>query len=118
MSNELVLGNLDAMRDWGHAKDYVRGMWLMLQQDNPDDYVLATGISNTVYTLVQYVFDKLDLSMDYVKIDDRFKRPEELDYLRGDATKAISKLGWTCEYTFETMLDEMIEYWLKYYKSK
>ena len=113
LSNELVLGNLNAMRDWGHAKDYVKGMWLMLQQDTPEDYVLATGQSYSVGDLVDYVFDKLELDKDkYLKTDKKFERAEELHYLRGDASKAVIKLGWKCEYTFETMLDEMIEHWL------
>ena len=113
LSNELVLGNLNAMRDWGHAKDYVKGMWLMLQQDKPDDYVLATGESKSVNDLVNYVFDKLELDKDiYVKTDKKFERAEELHYLRGDATKAKTILAWEPEYNFETMLDEMIEYWL------
>ncbi len=113
LSNELVLGNLDAMRDWGHAKDYVEGMWLMLQQEKPNDYVLATGISNKVSDLVDYVFGKLDLDQEkYVKLDKKFERAEELHYLRGDATKAKTELGWQPKYTFESMLDEMIEYWL------
>ena len=113
LSNELVLGNLNAMRDWGHAKDYVRGMWLMLQQDTPEDYVLATGESYSVGDLVDYVFNKLELDKDkYLKTDKKFERAEELHYLRGDASKAVIKLGWKREYTFETMLDEMIEHWL------
>jgi len=113
LSNELVLGNLNAMRDWGHAKDYVKGMWLMLQQDKPDDYVLATGESKSVNDLVNYVFDKLELDKDiYVKTDKKFERAEELHYLRGDATKAKTILAWEPEYNFDTMLDEMIEYWL------
>lgn len=113
LSNELVLGNLDAMRDWGHAKDYVNGMWLMLQQDNPEDYVLATGESKSVNDLVDYVFNKLDLNRnEYVKSDKKFERAEELHYLRGDASKARIVLGWKREYTFESMIDEMVEYWL------
>jgi GDPmannose 4,6-dehydratase len=112
-SKELVLGNLGAMRDWGHAKDYVEGMWLMLQQEAPDDYVLATGVSKSVRDLVNYVFDKLELNVDnYVKSDAKFERAEELHFLHGDATKAKEKLGWKTNYTFESMLDEMIEYWL------
>lgn len=114
ISNKLVLGNLGAMRDWGHAKDYVKGMWLMLQQETADDYVLATGISHSVGELVDYVFDKLGLSKEeYLKTDKKFERAEELHYLRGDATKAKTMLGWETEYTFETMLDEMIEYWVE-----
>jgi GDPmannose 4,6-dehydratase len=113
LSKELVLGNLGAMRDWGHAKDYVEGMWLMLQQETPDDYVLATGVSKSVRDLVNYVFDKLELKVDnYVKSDAKFERAEELHFLHGDATKAKEKLGWKTNYTFESMLDEMIEYWL------
>lgn len=113
LSNELVLGNLNAMRDWGHAKDYVKGMWLMLQQETPEDYVLATGESYSVGDLVDYVFNKLELDKDkYVKTDKKFERAEELHYLRGDASKAVIKLGWKREYTFQTMIDEMIEYWL------
>ena len=119
LSNELVLGNLDAMRDWGHAKDYIQGMWLMLQQETPDDYVLATGISKSVRELVEYVFDKLELdSTKYVKSDDKFQRAEELHFLQGDASKAKEKLGWKPTYTFETMLDEMIEYWMGALKTK
>jgi len=114
LSNELVLGNLSSMRDWGHAKDYIKGMWLMLQQETPDDYVLATGISKSVNELIDYVFNKLELNREkYVKTDKKFERAEELNYLRGDASKAITKLGWKYEYTFELMMDEMINYWLE-----
>lgn len=117
LSNELKLGNLDASRDWGHAKDYVYAMWLMLQQDIPGDYVCATGISHTVKDLVKYVFGKLDLNWrDYVKTDKKFLRPEELEHLKGDCKKAQEELGWEHQYTFETMLDEMIEESLKKYK--
>lgn len=113
LSKELVLGNLTAMRDWGHAKDYVKGMWLMLQQDKPDDYVLSTGVSKSVYNLVDYVFKKLDLDFtEYVKTDKKFERAEELYYLKGDSTKARTELGWKPEYTFETMMDEMIQHWI------
>jgi GDPmannose 4,6-dehydratase len=119
LSNELVLGNLNAKRDWGHAKDYVKGMWLMLQQEKPDDYVLATGETRSVYELVEYVFNKLDLDINkYVKTDTKFERAEELHYLKGDATKARTILNWEPEYTFETMLDEMINYWLNKLEDK
>jgi len=119
LSNELVLGNLDAMRDWGHAKDYIQGMWLMLQQETPDDYVLATGISHSVRELVNYVFTRLGLHWsEYVKQDEKFLRPEELHNLKGDSSKAKEKLGWEPTYTFETMLDEMIEYWMGVLKTK
>ena len=119
LSNELVMGNLDAARDWGHAKDYVQGMWLMLQQETPDDYVLATGVSHSVRELVNYVFTRLGLHWsEYVKQDDKFQRAEELHFLKGDASKAIEILGWKPTYTFETMLDEMIEYWIEIFKTK
>jgi GDPmannose 4,6-dehydratase len=119
LSNELVLGNLNAMRDWGHAKDYVQGMWLMLQQKTPDDYVLATGISKSVRELVEYVFTRLGLHWsEYVKQDDKFQRAEELHFLQGNASKAKEILGWEPTYTFETMLDEMIEYWMEIFKTK
>lgn len=112
LNDKLILGNLNAKRDWGHAKDYVKGMWLMLQQKNPKDYVLATGESRSVDELVNYVFHKLNLSKEkHLILDKRYERPEELHYLRGDATKAKNDLGWTREYNFYSMIDEMIEYW-------
>ena len=111
LSNELVLGNLDASRDWGHARDYVKCMWLILQQDKPDDFVCSTGVSHTVRELVEYVFGTLDLDWKkYIKQDKKYMRPEELNVLKGDCSKAKNTLGWKQEYTFETMLDEMIEY--------
>ncbi len=116
LSKNLKLGNLDASRDWGHAKDYVKCMWLMLQQDKPDDFVCSTGVSHTVKDLVIYVFGKLDLDWtQYVLTDKKFLRAEELEFLKGDCSKARTVLGWKHEYTFETMLDEMIEYWLNKY---
>ena len=112
LSNKLALGNLDATRDWGHAKDYVKAMWMILQLDNPNDYVCATGISHSVKNLVEYVFSKLDLDWkQYVVQDQKFFRPEELNNLKGDPTKLKRDTQWEPEYTFETMLDEMIEYW-------
>tara|TARA_R110000868_G_scaffold16881_5_gene74859 strand:- start:809 stop:1789 length:981 start_codon:yes stop_codon:yes gene_type:complete len=116
LSNVLKLGNLDATRDWGHAKDYVYAMWLILQQDKPDDFVCSTGISHSVQQLCEYVFGKLDLDWtDYVKQDEKFLRPEELHDLKGDCSKLVKATGWEHEYTFESMLDEMIEYWKDYY---
>ena len=117
LSKKLALGNLDATRDWGHAKDYVEAMWMILQLENPDDYVCATGISHSVKDLCEYVFGKLELSyQDYVVMDEKFLRPEELNDLKGDPTKLKKHTGWEPTYTFETMLDEMIEYWLDFYK--
>ena len=119
LSNKLALGNLDATRDWGHAKDYVEAMWIILQQESPEDYVCSTGVSHSVEDLVEYVFGKLDLDWkDYVVQDEKFLRPEELDDLKGDSRKLRSLTGWSPKYTFETMLDEMIEHWLSYYSSK
>ena len=119
LQDNLHLGNLDATRDWGHAKDYVEAMWLMLQTDNPDDYVCSTGVSHSVKELCDYVFTKLDLNyQNYVVISGKHMRPEELTDLKGDSTKLRNKLGWEPKYTFETMLDEMVEYWLEYYKEK
>ena len=117
LSNELKLGNLEATRDWGHAKDYVMAMWLILQLDKPDNFVCSTGISHSVKDLCEYVFIKLDLDWkNYVKIDEKFLRPEELNNLKGDSSKLRELTNWSPEYTFESMLDEMIDYWLNFYK--
>ena len=113
LADKLSLGNMNASRDWGHAKDYVYAMWLMLQQDEPNDFVCSTGVSHTVKDLVKYVFGKLDLDWkEYVKQNKKYLRPEELDMLKGDCSKAKKVLGWKHQYTFETMLDEMIDYWM------
>ena len=119
LQKELRLGNFDATRDWGHAKDYVEAMWLMLQDDKPEDYVCATGVSHSVRDLCEYTFKSLNLNYeDYVKVDEKHKRPEELRNLKGDSTKIKNKLGWNPKYTFESMIDEMIKYWLDYYYNK
>ena len=116
LENKLVLGNLDATRDWGHAKDYVEAMWMMLQQDKSGDYVCSTGISHSVLDLVEYVFEKLDLDWkEYVRTDSKFLRPEELEDLKGDSRKLRNDTGWSPKYNLESMLDEMIEHWLEYY---
>lgn len=113
LKDTLVLGNLDTSRDWGHAKDYVYAMYLILQQENPDDYIISTGEAHSIRELCEYVFNKLDMDYkDYIVQDARFMRPEELKFLKGDCTKAKNKLGWTPTYTFYTLLDEMIEYWM------
>ena len=113
IKQDLTLGNLDATRDWGHAKDYVKAMWLILQQDKPDNFVCSTGVSHSVKDLVEYTFSKLDLDWkQYIKQDPKFLRPEELKDLKGDSTK-LRKLGWKPHYTFETMIDEMVRYWME-----
>ena len=113
MADKLVLGNLDAKRDWGHAKDYIEGMWLMLQQETPDSYVLATGETRSVREMVEYVFNRVDLDVNkYVQTADKYCRPEELHYLRGDATKARTILGWNPKISFGAMMDEMVDYWV------
>jgi len=112
LSNELRLGNLNASRDWGHAKDYVYAMWLMLQSNDPDDYVCATGKSHTVRDLCSYVFKSLGMDWNqYVKADQKYYRSEELEFLKGDSQKIKKSLGWETKYTFEEMLDEMASYW-------
>jgi GDPmannose 4,6-dehydratase len=116
LSKILELGNMDAYRDWGHSKDYVRAMHLILQQELPNDWVVATGESRSVRDMCEYVFSKLGMNYkDYVIQNDKFLRPEELPYLKGDSTK-IRSLGWKPEYTFESMMDEMIDHWLNIYK--
>ena len=118
LSNELKLGNLDATRDWGHAKDYVRAMWEILQLDKADDFICATGISHSVRELCDYVFSSLDLDYkEYVTQDEKFLRPEELHNLKGDSSKLVKATEWTHDYTFKSMLDEMIEYWINKYKN-
>lgn len=113
-ANELRLGNLDAKRDWGFAGDYVRAMWLMLQQDEPDDYVVATGVTHEVKYLVQTAFGAAGLDWEkYVVIDPKFIRPAEVDLLIGDPAKAKAKLGWSPEVTFEQMIGMMVETDLK-----
>lgn len=111
--DKLELGNLDAYRDWGHSKDYVRAMHLILQQPEPDDFVVATGVTHSVREMCEYVFTKLGLDYkDYVIQNQKFLRPEELKYLKGDSSR-IRALGWEPEYTFETLMDDMIDHWMK-----
>lgn len=113
MQTELVLGNLDSQRDWGHSKDYVRAIHSILQHDEPDDFVVATGETRSVRDLCKLTFGMLDLNyLDFVRQDPKFLRPEELPYLRGDATKIRSKLGWKPQVSFETMIAEMLDHWL------
>jgi GDPmannose 4,6-dehydratase len=101
LQDKIALGNLDALRDWGYAKDYVEAMWLMLQQDKPDDYVVATGETHTVREFLNEVFEIAELDVDrHLVIDDRLRRPHEVPWLEGDYTKARDRLGWTPKTTF------------------
>ncbi len=126
LQDKLYLGNLDAERDWGHAKDYVRGMWLMLQQDKADDYVLATGKTTSVRDFVNWSFSEVDIALEWqgfgvdekgvdaatgkvvVEIDPRYFRPTEVDLLLGDATKAFEKLGWNHDRSVRDLISEMV----------
>jgi GDPmannose 4,6-dehydratase len=111
LEDKLELGNVDAYRDWGHSKDYVRAMHLILQQDEPGDWVVATGETRSVRDMCEYVFNSLGLDYkQYVVQNDKFLRPEELPYLKGDSTR-MRALGWKPDYTFEGMMDEMVEHW-------
>ena len=135
MDNCLYLGNLDAKRDWGHAKDYIEGMYLILQQDKPEDYVLATGITTTIRDFVKMSFAELGIELAFrgrneseegyviknrgeyklekgkvvVKIDPKYFRPTEVDLLIGDPTKAMSKLGWRPKYDLAALVKEMVD---------
>lgn len=110
LQDKLYLGNLDAQRDWGHARDFVEAMWLMLQQDAPDDYVVATGEMHSVREFVEAVFGKLELDWeDHVEIDPRYFRPTEVEALQGDATKAREVLGWRPKIDFDNLVEAMVE---------
>jgi GDPmannose 4,6-dehydratase len=117
LKDKLELGNMDAYRDWGHSYDYVRAMHLIVQQEKPGDWVVATGETRSVRDMCEYVFGKLGLDYkDYVVQNQKFLRPEELPYLKGDSTRIRTELGWKPIYTFESMMDEMIEYWTEILK--
>ncbi|WP_101847239.1 GDP-mannose 4,6-dehydratase [Zhihengliuella sp. ISTPL4] len=110
VQDRLVLGNLDAVRDWGYAPEYVEAMWLMLQQDTPDDYVIATGEAHTVREFVQAAFDHVNLNWeDYVSTDPRYERPSEVDALIGDYSKAERRLGWKPTTTFTGLVQRMVD---------
>lgn len=110
LASELRLGNLEARRDWGHAKDYVRAMYLMMQQSEPDDYVVATGISHSVADFCERAFAEVGLDYrKYIVTDERFRRPAEVDQLVGDATKAHTILDWSPEYSFDELVSEMVQ---------
>nr|WP_233243708.1 GDP-mannose 4,6-dehydratase [Bacterioplanes sanyensis] len=110
LEKELRLGNIDAKRDWGHARDYVKAMWLMLQQDEADDYVIATGRTTTVRDMCRIAFEAAELNMDeHLVIDPAFFRPAEVEILLGNADKAKAKLGWEAETSLEQMIEEMYQ---------
>ena len=110
LADKLLLGNLDAKRDWGHAKDYVEAMWLMLQRDEPDDFVIATGKTWSVQQFVETAFARVGLDWKkHVEIDPRFFRPAEVQLLLGDPAKATAELGWKPSYTFQKLVDEMVD---------
>ena len=114
VEKELKLGNIDAQRDWGHSRDYVYAMWLMLQQDEPDDYVIATGRTTTVRDMCRIAFEHVGLKMeDHLRIDPSLLRPAEVDILLGNPAKARAKLGWETKITLEDMIREMVEADLK-----
>jgi len=111
LTDKLELGNLKSKRDWGHAKDYTKAMWLILQHDVPDDFVCATGKVHSIEDVCSYVFEKYGLDYkDHVTTSNKFLRPEDLTYLRGDSTKAKETLGWKANYSFHDLLDEMIDH--------
>lgn len=133
--SRLYLGNLDAKRDWGHARDFVRGMWLMMQQGSPDDYVLATGKAHSVREFVEKAFGEVGIGIEWsgqgiaekgcdsktgrvlVEVDPRYIRPTEVNFLVGDPTKAHSKLGWRHEVEFDALVSEMVQQDLKTFKA-
>ena len=117
---KLRLGNLDAQRDWGHAEDYVRAMWLILQEDNPDDYVIATGTTHSVREFLEAAFNKIGIEnyMDFVVQDPKFMRPSEVPFLKGSAYKAKVVLGWNPKVGFEELVSRMVEYDIQQAKEK
>ncbi|MCE9623795.1 MAG: GDP-mannose 4,6-dehydratase [Actinomycetia bacterium] len=120
LQKEIVLGNLDSKRDWGYAGDYVKAMWLMLQRDQPDDYVIATGETYSIEELVKFAFAEVGIEnwRDYVRQDPKFFRPAEVDLLIGDSTKARTELGWKPEVDFPTLIKMMVAHDLKFESDK
>ncbi len=115
--DKLELGNMDSYRDWGHSKDYTKAMIMIMQHTEPDDFVVATGETRSIRDLCHSVFSKLDMDyQDYVVQNEKYIRPHELKYLKGDPTKIRKVLGWKPEYDFDSLMDEMIEHWLNIYK--
>jgi GDPmannose 4,6-dehydratase len=120
LQQELRMGNLESRRDWGYAGDYVKAMWLMLQQEQPDDYVVATGRTHSVEEFLTLAFEAVEIAdwRRYVRQDERFFRPAEVDLLVGDTTKARSVLGWRPEVDFRGLVHRMVEHDLKLERSK
>ena len=117
LQNELVLGNLNSKRDWGYAKDYVEAMWLMLQKNDPEDYVIGTGVTKSIEDFVKLAFSYVNLNyLDYVKFDEKFLRPSEVDLLLADTTKAKKNLKWKTSVNFESLVEMMVESDLKMIK--
>jgi GDPmannose 4,6-dehydratase len=118
LDKEIRLGNLDAKRDWGHSRDYVKAMWLMLQQNEPEDFVIASGESHSVRDFLQLSFECVELDYKkYLVIDKNLYRPSEVNVLQGDASKASKKLDWTPEVSFKGLVREMVEGDLEWYSS-
>jgi GDPmannose 4,6-dehydratase len=119
IKKKLYLGNLDSYRDWGHSKDYVRAMHLILKHNKPDDFVISTGHTRSIRQLCEVVFKNLNLDYKkYVRQQKKYLRPEELKYLKGDSSKARKVLNWKPEISFEQMISEMTDFWMKYYNDK
>lgn len=117
--DKVDLGNLDSFRDWGHSKDYVRAMHLIVNNSIADNWIVATGETRSVRQMCKYVFSAVGLNYEnHITINEKFFRPDELKYLRGDSTKIRTLLGWRPEYSFEMLMDEMIEHWLNVFKFK
>ena len=118
LAKEIRLGNLDAKRDWGHAADYVQAMWLMLQQNQPDDYIVATGEQHSVREFMEAAFSHVGLDYrQYVKIDPQFQRPADVETLLGDASKAKARLGWTSSHSFQSLVHEMVDADLQHFRA-
>ena len=117
LRKNIELGNLDSSRDWGHSYDYVRAMYLILNYQEPKDWIVATGETRSIRELCDYVFKILGLNYeDHVIQNEKYMRPEELRYLKGDCSEVYEKLNWKPKYTFETMINEMIENWMNIIK--
>jgi len=120
LTDSISLGNLEAARDWGYAPDFVEAMWLMLQQDEPDDYVVATGKTHTIGNFLEIAFNQVGISdyKKYIKVDERYMRPAEVEYLRGDASKAENILGWKPKTTFKELINKMVSNDIKRLKNE